>query len=432
MDGGSWAQGMWRTLRVRRRGCFCATRQPHMPIDYGKMPHMGFPGFSDFSGFSGFSRFSVFSAFSLFWRNLGRGANSEMRREVSRTTAVRQSWKCSGPSWLAAFTWTRARRSCNLDCDQIYVYVYICILYMYTKHIYICSPPPPMIHTFGLGKGVLGGGGDSRLQISRKNLEYPGPGLQIFSGNLDFQKKSGVPPDSRLQISVPPGSRLQIFSEKIWSLESRTPDFQKKSGVPGLWTPDSGVCPTPDFRTPRLQTPDFQKKSGVRGSRFFLGVWSPGLQTPDFFWKSGVWSPGLWSPGRGYSRFFLEIWSLESGARVLQIFSGNLESGVRGPGTPDFFWKSGVWIFSGNLESGPGPGTPDFFWKSGVWSPGRGYSRFFLEIWSLESGARVLQIFSGNLESGVRGPGTPDFFLEIWSLESGARVLQIFFWKSSV
>ena len=223
-----------------------------------------------------------------------------------------------------------------------------------------------MIHTFGLGKGVLGGGGgtpdsrfpekiwstrapDSRLQISRKNLEYP------------------QTPDSRFPYPQTPDSR---FPEK--NLEYlQTPDsrFPKKSGVPGLWTPDSGVC---------------NLESGA-------------ASTPDFFWKSGVWSPGP-----GYSRFFLEIWSLEPGAPVLQIFSGNLESGVRGPCTPDFFWKSGVW------------------------SPGRGYSRFFLEIWSLESGAWVLQIFSGNLESGVRGVGTPDFFLEIWSLESGARVLQIF------
>ena len=237
----------------------------------------------------------------------------------------------------------------------------------------------------------------------------------------------------------------------------QTPDFQKKSGVPGPRTPDSSFpetiwstprLQTPDFRTPRLQTPDFQKKSGVppdsrlqiskknleyrdsglqilesviwslgpRVLQIFSGNLESGVRgpgTPDFFWKSGVWSPGPL-----YSRFFLEIWSLESGAPVLQIFSGNLESGVRGPGTPDFFWKSGVW------------------------SPGRGYSRFFLEIWSLESGAWVLQIFSGNLESGVRGVGTPDFFwksgvwspgpgysrffLEIWSLGSGARVLQIF------
>ena len=262
----------------------------------------------------------------------------------------------------------------------------------------LAPPPPPMIHTFGLGNGVLGGGG----------LQTP-----------DFQKKSGVPgprtPDSR-------------FPEKIWS----TPRLQ-----------------TPDFRTPRLQTPDFQKKSGVppdsrlqiskknleyrdsglqilesviwslgpRVLQIFSGNLESGVRgpgTPDFFWKSGVWSPGP-----GYSRFFLEIWSLESGARVLQIFSGNLESGVRGPGTPDFFWKSGVWS--------PGPGYSRFFleiWslesgarvlqiffcKSGVWSPGPGYSRFFLEIWSLESGAWVLQIFSGNLESGVRGAGTPDFF----------------------
>ena len=212
-----------------------------------------------------------------------------------------------------------------------------------------------MIHTFGLGKGVLGGGG----------LQTP-----------DFQKKSGVPgprtpdsrfpekiwstPDSGLQISVPPDSRLQISRKNLEYLQTPDSRFPKKSGVPGLWTPDSGVC---------------NLESGA-------------ASTPDFFWKSGVWSPGP-----GYSRFFLEIWSLESGARVLQIFSGNLESGVRGPGTPDFFWKSGVW------------------------SPGPGYSRFFLEIWSLESGARVLQIFSGNLESGVRGPGTPDFFWKsgVWS-----------------
>ena len=244
-------------------------------------------------------------------------------------------------------------------------------------------------------EGGFGRGGDSRLQISRKNLEYPAPDsrLQISRKNLEYPQT----PDSRFPHPQTPDSR---FPEKIWSTSRlQTPDFKKKSGLPGLWTPDSGVC---------------NLESGA-------------ASTPDFFWKSGVWSLGS-----RYSRFFLEIWSLESGARVLQIFSGNLESGVRGPGTPDFFWKSGVWS--------PGPGYSRFFLE--IWSPGPGHSRFFLEIWSLESGARVLQIFSGNLESGVRGPGTPDFFwksgvwslgsrysrffLEIWSLESGARVLQIF------
>ena len=112
------------------------------------------------------------------------------------------------------------------------------------------------------------------------------------------------------------------------------------------------------------------------------------------------------------------IWPREGwflgGAGLQTPDPGQKKSGVRGRGTPDFFWKSGV----------RGPGTPDFFWKSGVWSPRPRYSRFFLEIWSLESGASVLQ----NLESGAR---YSRFFLEIWSLESGARVLQIF-WKSGV
>ena len=220
----------------------------------------------------------------------------------------------------------------------------------------LAPPPPHDPHIWpregGFGRG--GGTPDSRFPEkiwSTPRLQTPDfrtPRLQT----PDFQKKSGVPPDSRLQISKKNleyrDSGLQILESVIWSLGPRV--LQIFSG--------------------NLET----------------GVWGPG--TPDFFWKSGVWSPGP-----GYSRFFLEIWSLECGARVLQIFSGNLESGVRGPE---------------------------------IWSPGSGYSRFFLEIWSLESGARVLQIFSGNLESGVRGPGTPYFFLEIWSLESGARVLQIF------
>ena len=222
------------------------------------------------------------------------------------------------------------------------------------------APPPPMIHTFGLGKGVLGGGG---------GLQTP-----------DFQKKSGVPgprtPDSR-------------FPEKIWSTPRlQTPD----SRFPYPQTPDSRF-PEKIWSTSRLQTPDFQKNLEYRDS---------GLQILE----SGVW-------GREHSRFFLEIWSLESGAPVLQTFSGNLESGVRGPGTPDFFWKSGVWS--------PGPGTPDFFWKSGVWSPGPGYSRFFLEIWSLESGPGY----------SVRGAGTPDFFWKsgVWSPGPGTPD---FFWKSGV
>ena len=232
----------------------------------------------------------------------------------------------------------------------IYIYIYCIYIYIYI-YIYARPPPPPMIHTFGLGKGVLGGG---RLQTP------------------NFQKKSGVPgprtPDAKFPEKIwstrAPDSRLQISRKNLEypGPGLQTPDFQKKSGVPGPWTPDSGVC---------------NLESGA-------------ADTPDFFWKSGVWSPpgtpfwksGVWSPGPRYSRFFLEIWS--PGPRVLQFFSGNLES--------------------------RGPGTPDFFWKSGVWSPGPRYSRFFLEIWSLESGARVLQILSGNLESGVR---YSRFFLEI-------------------
>ena len=58
---------------------------------------------------------------------------------------------------------------------------------------------------------------------------------------------------------------------------------------------------------PWLRTPDFQKNLEYRG---------PGLQITD---------SRFWSPGPRYSRFILEIWSLESG------------------GTPASFWKSGVW-----------------------------------------------------------------------------------------
>ena len=174
---------------------------------------------------------------------------------------------------------------------------------------------------------------DSRLQIFRKILEYPGPGLQTPG----FQKKSGVPgprtPDSR-------------FPEKVWSTGAQTPDFQKKTGVPGPRTPDS-------------RFPEKIWSTGAPDSRLQISrknLEYPRPQTPDYRLQN------LESRSR-YSRFFLEIWSLESG------------------GTPDW-----------SLESG---GTPDFFWKSGVWSPAPRYSRFFLEIWSLESG--ILQIFSGNL-----------------------------------
>ena len=109
------------------------------------------------------------------------------------------------------------------------------------------------------------------------------------------------------------------------------------------------------WSTSRLQTPDFQEKSGVPGpwtpDSGVCNLESGAPGTPDFFWKSGVWSPGP-----RYSRFFLG--SLESGAAELQSFSGNLESGVRGRGTPDFFWKSGVWS--------PGPGC--------IWSLGPMFS----------------------------------------------------------
>ena len=223
-------------------------------------------------------------------------------------------------------------------------------------YIYIYARPPPHDPHIWPREGGFGRGGTPDSRFPEKRVPGPRtpdsrfpekiwstPRLQTpdFSG-VGFPKKSGVPPDSRLQISVPPDSRLQI-SRKIL-------EYLQDSWKSGVWSPGARV----------LQIFSGNLESGVRGG-IFSGLES---STPDFFWKSGVWSPGP-----GYSRFFLEIWSLESGARVLQIFSGNLESGVRGPGTPDFFWKSGVW------------------------SPGPGYSRFFLEIWS----ARVLQIFSGNL-----------------------------------
>ena len=148
-------------------------------------------------------------------------------------------------------------------------------------YIYICSPPPPMIHTFGLGKAGFGRGGtpDSRFP---ENI-WSTPRLQT----PDFQKKSGVPPDSRLQISR---KNLEYHQ-------------------------------TPDSRFPEKN----------------LEYRDPGLQILESV-----------------------IWSL--GPRVLQIFSGNLESGVWGPRV--------LQIFSGNLESG-------------VW--GRGYSRFFLEISRLQT-----------------------------------------------
>ena len=176
----------------------------------------------------------------------------------------------------------------------MYIYIYI----------YMLAPPPPPFST------------------------------HLASGRLVFGR--GGTPDSR-------------FPEKIWS--TGAPDSRLQISRKNL-----------EYRGPGLQTPDFQKKSGV-----------PGPGTPDFFWKSGVRGPG--ESGR-YSRFFLEIWSLESEAPVLQIFSGNLESGVRGLGTPESGVRGPVLqIFSGDLESGVrGPGTPDFF---------------------------------GNLESGVRGPCSP-------------------------
>ena len=216
-----------------------------------------------------------------------------------------------------------------IDTDR-YIYIYI----------YICSPPPPPHdpHIWPR-EGWFWEGGDSRLQISRKNLEYP------------------QTPDSR-------------FPEKIWSTTKlQTPDFQKKSGVPGPCTPDSGVC---------------NLESGAAG-------------TPDFFWKSGVWSLGppgtpeffleIWSLESGapwYSRFFLEIWSLESGAAGTPDFFWKSGVWSPGPGTPDFFWKSGVSSPSPGYSRFFRPGTPDFFWKSGVWSPGPGYSRFFWQsgVWS--------------------------------------------------
>ena len=151
---------------------------------------------------------------------------------------------------------------------------------------------------------------DSRLQISRKNLEST-PRLQT----PDFRKTSGVPgprtPDSR-------------FPEKIWSTGAPDSRLQiSRKNLEYLQTPDS-----------RLQTPE----SGVQGPglQIFLEIWSlESGGTPDFFWKSGVWS-----------------------LEVLQISSGNLESGV---------WRYSRFLLEiSSLESG---GTPDFFWKSGVWSP---------------------------------------------------------------
>ena len=288
----------------------------------------------------------------------GSQYSESLSTPLARNVPCRDRVRASGQDWEHCLPFSPK--------PDPYIYIYI--------YIYIYARPPPMIHTFGLGKAGFGRGG----------LQTP-----------DFQKIFGVPPDSRLQISRKNLEYLQTpdsrFPEKIWSTTRlQTPDFQKKSGVPGPWTPDSGVC---NLESEAAGTPDFFWKSGV---------WSLGPpRTPDFFWKSGVW-------GRGYSRFFLEIWSLESGAPVLQIFSGNLESGVWGPGTPDFFLE--IWslesgarvlqIFSGNLESGV-----------------RGR---VLQIFSgnLESGARVLQNSFGNLESGVRGPGTPNFS---GNLETGVR-----------
>ena len=99
---------------------------------------------------------------------------------------------------------------------------------------------------------------------------------------------------------------------------------------PGLQTPD--FQKNLEYPGPGLQTPDFQKKSGVPGAP------DSRLQTPE----SGVQGPGT----PDFSG------NLESGVRapVLQIFSANLESGVRGSPVPRYSR-----IFSGNLESGVPP-----------------------------------------------------------------------------
>ena len=215
---------------------------------------------------------------------------------------------------------------------------------------------------------------------------HPGPGLQT----PDFRKKSGVPPDSRLQISRKNlDSRLQISRK---NLEYRgpglqTPDFQKNLEYrgPGLQTSRKNL----EYGDPRLQTPDFQKKSGV-----------PGPWIPDSRFPEKIWSTGAPDSRLQISRKNLEylgpqtpdyrLQNLESRVPVLQIFSGNLEFGV---------WRySRFFLEIWSLESG---GTPDFFWKSGVWS------------------LEVLQISSGNLESGVWGYSR--FFSE--NLESGVPPL---------
>ena len=245
--------------------------------------------------------------------------------------------------------------------------------------------------------------------------------LQIRSGNLE----SGV-------------WRYSRFILEIWSLECGYPGLQKMwstpdsrlqisrkktTGVPGPRTQENGLqilesgAPIIPI-LPILQIYSGNLESGVWGcSRFVLEIWSLGSGgTPDLFWKSGYPGPQkMWSTldsrlqisrkkkleyrGRGLQKTDLEIWSLGSG------------------GTPDLFWKSGVCskkprVWVPRAPKNPGLQTPDFQKKkreyrspglqktdSRFWSPGPRYSRFILEISSLESG--VLQIRSGNLQSGV-------------------------------
>ena len=267
----------------------------------------------------------------------------------------------------------------------------------YPIYIYIYARPPPHDPHIWPREGGFGRGGLQTPDFQKKS-GVRGPGLQT----PDFQKKSGVAgpwtPDSGVcnLESGAAGTPDFFWKSGVWSLQTpgwstgpRTPD--SRSGVPGPWTPDSGVCSgvwgrgyfwksgvwslgprTPDSRFPEKiwRTPD---------SRFPEKIWSTGTLdylesvsgTPE---KSGVWGPG-------YSRFFLEIlaWSGAPG-KGLEVLGGTPDSrffleiwSLPGPGYSRFFLE--IW----SLESGA-PGTPDFFWKSGVWSPGPWYSRFFLEI----------------------------------------------------
>ena len=177
------------------------------------------------------------------------------------------------------------------------------------------------------------GAPDSRLQISRENLEYPGPDSR-------FPEKiwSTGAPDSRLQISR---KNLEYRGPGL-----QTPDFQKKSGVPGPRTPDSRF-PEKIWSTrgPRLQITDSR-------------IWSPGSRYSRFFWKSGVWSLEILQIFSG--NLESGVWSLE----VLQIFSGNLESGVWGYSR--FFLE--IW----SLESRPSQNQPSRGQMCGSWGGGGG------------------------------------------------------------